>query len=125
MRGHGNQRTASALQPARSGDVIVRDAGGDLANALIGEIMVGHALKIGVAGIVIDGAIRDVDALCAGPLPVFAAGVTHRGPYKDGPAGFDGDTLIRLDPLQGGADRSAADAELRRDMLLTQVRADL
>jgi len=74
-----------ALQLARAGDVIVVDAGGDLTNALIGEIMVGHALKLGVAGIVIDGAIRDVDELRAGPLPVFAAGVTHRGPYKDGP----------------------------------------
>jgi len=74
-----------ALQLARAGDVIVVDAGGDLTNALIGEIMVGHALKLGVAGIVIDGAAWDVDELRAGPLPVFAAGVTHRGPYKDGP----------------------------------------
>lgn len=74
-----------ALQLAKAGDVIVVDAGGDLTNALIGEIMVGHALKIGVAGIIINGAIRDADELRAGPLPVFAAGVTHRGPYKDGP----------------------------------------
>lgn len=74
-----------ALQIAKAGDVIVVDAGGDLTNALIGEIMVGHAQKIGVAGIVINGAIRDRDELVAGSLPVFAAGVTHRGPYKDGP----------------------------------------
>src|SRR5690606_3027046 len=38
-----------------------------------------------VAGFVIDGAIRDVEPISAGSMPVFAAGVTHRGPYKDGP----------------------------------------
>ena len=39
----------------------------------------------GLAGFVINGAIRDAGALRAGDFPVFAAGVTHRGPYKDGP----------------------------------------
>src|SRR4029077_5631439 len=32
-----------------------------------------------------DGAIRDSAAIGAGDFPVFAAGITHRGPYKDGP----------------------------------------
>jgi len=74
-----------ALQLAQPGDVIVVDAGGDLTNAITGEIMVGHAQKIGVAGFVIDGAIRDAGVIARGQFPVFAAGVTHRGPYKDGP----------------------------------------
>ncbi|QNP50433.1 RraA family protein [Diaphorobacter aerolatus] len=74
-----------ALALAKAGDVIVVDAGGDLTNALIGEIMVGNAVKIGIAGFVINGAIRDAGEIRAGHLPVYAAGVTHRGPYKDGP----------------------------------------
>ncbi|WP_198970439.1 RraA family protein [Xylophilus sp. ASV27] len=74
-----------ALQLAQTGDVIVVDAGGDLTNALIGEIMVGDAIKRGLGGIVINGAIRDAGAIRGGSFPVFAAGVTHRGPYKDGP----------------------------------------
>ncbi|RYX96997.1 MAG: RraA family protein [Comamonadaceae bacterium] len=74
-----------ALQLAKAGDVIVVDAGGDLTNALIGEIMVGHAIGLGLAGMVINGAIRDAGEIGAGSFPVFAAGVTHRGPYKDGP----------------------------------------
>ncbi len=74
-----------ALQLAQPGDVIVVDAGGDLTNALIGEIMVGDAVKRGLGGIVINGAIRDAAVLKEGRFPVFAAGVTHRGPYKDGP----------------------------------------
>jgi regulator of RNase E activity RraA len=74
-----------ALDISRPGDVIVVDAGGDLSNALIGEMMVAYAVKRGVAGIVINGAIRDAANIGAGTFPLFAAGVSHRGPYKDGP----------------------------------------
>lgn len=74
-----------ALWMAAPGDVIVVDGGGDLTNALVGEIMVGAAAKRGLAGMVLNGAIRDAKALREGDFPVFAAGVTHRGPYKDGP----------------------------------------
>ncbi len=80
-----NLMVHKALQMAEAGDVIVVDAGGDLTNAIIGELMLAHAEQIGLAGIVIDGAIRDSAAIRASRLPVYAAGVTHRGPYKDGP----------------------------------------
>ena len=80
-----NLMVHKALQLAVPGDVIVVDAGGDLTNALIGELMVGDAVLRRLGGIVINGAIRDAGALRAGDFPVFAAGVTHRGPYKDGP----------------------------------------
>lgn len=74
-----------ALAIAEPGDVIVVDAGGDLTNALIGELMLAQMVKRGLGGIVINGAIRDSAAIRAQAFPVFAAGVTHRGPYKDGP----------------------------------------
>ncbi|WP_374524639.1 RraA family protein [Sphingopyxis sp.] len=74
-----------ALDMAEAGDVIVVDAGGDLTNALIGELMIAYAKKKGVAGFVLNGAIRDFGAISQDDYPVFAAGVTHRGPYKDGP----------------------------------------
>jgi RraA family protein len=74
-----------ALDLAEPGDVIVVDAGGDLTNAIMGEIMAGYAQSRGIAGVVINGAIRDAGALRKSSFPVFAAGVTHRGPYKDGP----------------------------------------
>ena len=86
-----------ALDMAAPGDVIVVDAGGDLTNALIGELMVAYAIKRGVAGIVINGAIRDLAAIRAGAFPVFAAGVTHRGPYKDGPGEVN--TPIAIDGM--------------------------
>jgi RraA family protein len=80
-----NLMVHKALDLAEPGDVIVVDGGGDLTNSLIGELMSAHAQARGVAGMVIHGAIRDYDTLHAGTFPVYAAGVTHRGPYKDGP----------------------------------------
>jgi len=83
-----------ALDLAEPGDVIVVDGGGDLTNALIGEMMVAHAETRGLAGLVIYGAIRDYDTIHAGRFPVYAAGVTHRGPYKDGPGAINGAIAI-------------------------------
>lgn len=80
-----NLMVHKALQLTRPGDVLVVDGGGDLSHALVGEIMLGDAIRQGLAGVVIYGAIRDAAQVAAMSLPVFAAGVTHRGPYKDGP----------------------------------------
>ena len=74
-----------AIDMAEPGDIIVCDAGGDLTNSLMGELMLAHAMKREVGGFVLDGAVRDVEAFLDVNLPVFAAGVSHRGPYKDGP----------------------------------------
>ena len=74
-----------ALQMAAPGDIIVVDAGGDLSNAVIGDLMVGVAIQRGLGGFVINGAIRDSRAVREGDLPIYAAGVTHRGSYKNGP----------------------------------------
>ncbi len=74
-----------AISLAEPGDVIVIDAGGDLTNALMGEMMLMQITKRGAAGVVINGAIRDAGYIHEQALPVFAAGITHRGPYKNGP----------------------------------------
>jgi RraA family protein len=80
-----NLMVHKALEMAVPGDVIVVDAGGDLSNAIVGDIMVGWAARRGLGGFVINGAIRDASVLREGALAVYAAGVTHRGPWKDGP----------------------------------------
>lgn len=85
VRPGDNLMIHKAIELAVPGDVIVVDGGGDLTNALFGEIMAAMAQAKGVAGIVIHGAVRDARVLRANSFPVFAAGVTHRGPYKDGP----------------------------------------
>jgi RraA family protein len=91
-----------ALDSARPGDVIVVDAGGFLDNAIIGELMMTRAKQRGVAGIVIWGAIRDSAEIGAGTYPVFAAGVTHRGPYKNGPGEINVPIMMGGTPVSPG-----------------------
>lgn len=74
-----------AIDMAEPGDVIVVDAGGDLTNSLMGELMLAHAIRRGVAGFVLGGAIRDAEAFLERNLPIYALGITHRGPYRTGP----------------------------------------
>lgn len=85
VRPGDNLMVHKAIDMAMPRDVIVVDAGGDLTHAIIGEMMMRHAQKRGVTGLVINGAIRDLATIGADYFPVYAAGVTHRGPYKDGP----------------------------------------
>lgn len=74
-----------ALDMAQPGDVIVCDAGGDMRQAIMGELMTQYAMTRGIAGIVIDGPIRDSGSMAELPMPVYAKGATPAGPYKDGP----------------------------------------
>jgi RraA family protein len=74
-----------ALDLAEKGDILVVDAHGDLTNAIIGELMALYAQKCGISGIIIDGAVRDVESLKMMNIPIYAAGINPRGPYKDGP----------------------------------------
>lgn len=74
-----------AFDFCRPGDVLVIDGAGELTQALMGDIMASFAESLGLRGLVIDGAIRDVGAIRQRDFPVYARGVTHRGPYKNGP----------------------------------------
>lgn len=73
-----------ALNMAEEGDVLVV-SGGEPGRALMGELMFRYAASKRLAGIVVDGPIRDVDCLRGFPLSVYAAGVTPDGPYREGP----------------------------------------
>ncbi len=74
-----------ALLMAQPGDIIVVEAGRDMNHSICGDIMYSIAKSKNIAGFVVDGCIRDVDYLQKEDFPVFAAGVTGRGPYKNGP----------------------------------------
>lgn len=99
-----------AIDIAEPGDVIVVDGGGDLNNALMGELMLAHAINRGVAGFVLYGSLRDLDAFKSVNLPTYAVGVTHRGPYKFGPGeinatiSIDGMTIETGDLILGDSD---------------------
>ncbi|WP_244196096.1 RraA family protein [Paraburkholderia susongensis] len=85
VRPGDNLMIHKAIDMAEPGDVIVVDGGAEVTQALVGELMQMHAQVRGVAGFVIDGAIRDVAAFHAADFPCFARGNTHRGPFKEGP----------------------------------------
>ncbi len=91
-----------AIDIAEPGDVIVVDAGGVNDNAIIGELMSARAEQRGVGGMVIWGAIRDSAELKVGSFPVFASGVTHRGPYKNGPGEINVPITIGGIPVSPG-----------------------
>ena len=82
VRPGDNLMIHAALAIAKPGDVIIVDGKGDLSSALMGEIMCQQAAKIGVAGVVIDGAVRDAEAIRALGLPMYAAGLNPNGPTK-------------------------------------------
>lgn len=105
-----NLMVHKAIDLSRPGDVIVVAADGDCTNAIIGEIMVTLAKYRGAAGFVIDGSIRDTATIGQGHFPVYARGVAHRGPYKDGPGeinvevSIDGMVVAPGDLIVGDAD---------------------
>lgn len=72
-----------ALEHVGPGEVLMIAAGGDPTTAMIGEILSGHLRNRGGAGVVCDGAVRDVATLSGWPdFAVFARSITPRGPVS-------------------------------------------
>jgi 4-hydroxy-4-methyl-2-oxoglutarate aldolase len=78
-----------AIARAQQGEVLVVDAGGNVQAAQLGEIMTVAAQVRGIAGVVIDGAVRDSQAIVKPGFPVFARGLTVRAAAKAAPAGAE------------------------------------
>lgn len=76
----------AALNIAQEGDFLVVSNEGGSARSIMGEVMMAY-LKYDrkVAGIVIDGPIRDIDEIAHWDFPVYATGTNPGGPYKEGP----------------------------------------
>ncbi len=74
-----------ALEVARPGDVLVVSTNGNVTTAVFGELMGHTAVGARLAGIVVDGAIRDVDGLKALKFAAFSRTVSPGACDKDGP----------------------------------------
>lgn len=74
-----------ALDMAQPGDILVVDGANGNNRSLAGEIMMRFAQEKGLAGLVVDGCLRDLDGASTLTMPVYAAGVTPQGPWKFGP----------------------------------------
>jgi 4-hydroxy-4-methyl-2-oxoglutarate aldolase len=82
VRPGDNLMIHAAMAIVRPGDVIVVDGKGDLSSALMGEIMSQQCVALGVAAVVIDGAVRDCEAIRELGFPMYAAGMNPNGPTK-------------------------------------------
>jgi regulator of RNase E activity RraA len=124
-----------ALEHVGRGQVLMIAAGGDAVTAMIGEILSGHLRNRGAAGVVCDGAVRDVATLSAWPdFAVYARSITPRGPTSaehgtiNAPVTIggrtvspgdlvigDGDGLVALSPESARTHLRAAEARLARE----------
>ncbi len=78
-------KTVEAIDTAQSGDVIVIYNGGSDRVAPWGELATLSCLNKGVSGVVIDGAVRDIDDIRRLEFPVYARAVV---PNAGEPKGF-------------------------------------
>lgn len=74
-----------AMLKARPGDVLVVDAKGFLEAGVWGDVFTEQAQRIGLAGLVIHGAVRDAAAMTEAGFPVFSRGLSIKGTGKHQP----------------------------------------
>lgn len=73
-----------ALSLAVPGDIVVMNTQGNTVNAGFGELVATSAVKIGIRAVIVDGMVRDAEALEALKLPVYSRGLCPNGCNKDG-----------------------------------------
>lgn len=78
-----------AADVVRAGDVLVVDSGGRPDAAVIGDIVGATIAGLGCAGLVVDGAVRDVDGLDEVGLPTFARNAHPAIGSKQGPGAIN------------------------------------
>lgn len=131
VRPGDNLMIHKALMMVQPGDVLVIDGGGDVSQALVGGLMRTTCVARKLAGLVIDGAIRDLCEWAEEGMPIFARGHTHRGPSKDGPGEINvpvscaGMAVLPGDLIVGDADGVIAVPAADAAEILQRSRAHL
>ena len=86
LRPGDNLLLHKAIEAAERGDVLVIETGCNYRNAVIGGIMSYAAFaKRYIAGLVIDGAVRDIEEIRANGYPIFAAAIVPNTGDNEGP----------------------------------------
>lgn len=104
-----SQMTLDAISRASQGDVLVIDTSHNYMAAVWGDIKTIRAITSGIAGVVIDGLVRDVRQIRTLPLPVFSAGNIpcasgHAGGGVCGQEIMCGDIMVRTGDVVFGDD---------------------
>lgn len=85
-----------ALSTCRAGDVLVAQGPGDC--GYFGELTGAEAVRRGVAGLVVDGMVRDIDKLRTLDFPIWASGLTPHGGKPEGEG--EPDVVLRLGEVE-------------------------
>lgn len=131
VRPGDNLMIHKAILMGQPGDILVIDAGGHTGQAVIGGLMRQTLISKGFAGLVLDGALRDVEEWAEGGIAAFARGNCLRGPSKEGPGEINvpvsiaGCTVEPGDLVVGDADGVVAVAHRLLDGLLERCHAHL
>lgn len=83
VRPGDNLMIHAAIALAQPGDVLVIDGKGDQTSALMGTIMMTACRQRGIAGVIVDGAVRDSLEIDEMDFPVFSVGTNPNGPTKN------------------------------------------
>ncbi len=119
------------ISQTKPGDILIVDGGGCMDNAILGGNMANEASCRGVAGLVIDGAIRDVAEIRELDIPCFTRAITPAGPNYSyiGDVGAPiscGGTLVESGDLVIGDDDGVTVVPRRRiNKVLTVCRETL
>jgi 4-hydroxy-4-methyl-2-oxoglutarate aldolase len=100
----------AGIAKAAAGAALVVSVAGDVPCGYWGEVMTVAAQSVGVVALVIDGPVRDVDAMRRRRFPVFARGTALRGATKTGPGTLGGPVAI-ADTLVFSGDWLIGDAD--------------
>jgi 4-hydroxy-4-methyl-2-oxoglutarate aldolase len=124
-----NLMAHAAIAHARPGDVLVLTMPDPFPVALIGDLLATQALAQGVAALLVDGAVRDVEELAGLGLPVWARWIRVRGATKEAPGTIDepvtvgGQRIAAGDAVVLDADGAAVVAKDRIGTVLEAARA--
>lgn len=126
-----NSAVHAALRLVRPGEVLVIDAGGHKAPAIWGGLLTRAAIARGLAGVVLDGAVRDVAEIRELGFPCFATAAVPAGPHKgfggtiDGVISCAGCSLAPGDIVLGDDDGVAVVPLGRAERVLAACRAKI
>lgn len=123
-----NSALHAAVNLAEPGDVLVAAAQGFEDVAVWGGLMTRAAMARGIAGLIVDGAVRDSDEIAELGFPCFARCAVPRGPHKgfggsvDAPVSCGGVSIASGDLIIGDADGVAVVPLARLEPTLAAVR---
>ena len=123
-----NLMVHAAIAHANPGDVLVLTMPVPRPVALVGDLLATQAKARGVAGLLIDGSVRDVEELVEIGLPIWARWIRVRGAGKDVPGTIDEPVIVGGARIAAGdtvvldADGAAVVAQDRVDEVLEAAR---